>query len=175
MVPSFGKMVECCYCEGKANSYGICEDCLQAIRNYQMALVKRNDDVSRPFEDNIVGMVEVECETFDNWGESMGVKDLTLPVYDFMHLAANDDYSPDAPDSELRTVELKFAKYEETDDLSLEEVISWVYEELRDDLYNYTYVFKNFYYCFKVRGSRKSKGKTEAEIHAKRLLDLYKK
>lgn len=166
-------MAKCCYCDNEDDEYGICEDCLEVIHKYQEAIVGGGEP-EVPFYDHIVGMVEVTCNKLDYYHKVIETWSVKLPVYDFMHMEANDDYSPDSEDSELREEKLSFT-WKDSKDSSLEEIISEVYRGDND----YTkfngdeYSFTDFKYSFKVLGSRKSKGKSEDEVRAKRLLDLY--
>lgn len=164
----------------------LCMDCSIAIEDYavlklsQSGVELRGTSPDAPLKDHIVGYAEMKFEhhIFSNKSEEvkqLGYKEILLPVYDFFHKLANDDYSPDAVDAKERTVTLSFTTSCPRNESRLEEVIANHYRYFEDD--NIGYELVSLKYEFVVRGSRKSKRKIETDIESetqkKRLLDLY--
>lgn len=173
-------MDKCHYCDKKKELYGLCNRCRGIISDYQQDVVMRHH-TKRPFEDHIVGTVTITVDELKE-NKVISTSFIYLPAYDFMHLEANDDYSPDSTDYKLHEETLEF-EWETSEDSSLEAIISGVYlGSFRDgfDVYGTKYIFRKFKYSFEVCGSHKKRIKkmqlkkmSEAEIQAERLLDLY--
>lgn len=161
-----------CHTCGVETTNSVCRRCLEAIHKYQEDIVD-GTYAKEPFQDHIVGVVIVDCDELDNNNNVVRSLSIKLPVYDFMHMEANDDYSPDSKDSKLREECLIFT-WESSKDGSLEEIISWIYRGSKYSVlcHGIDYNFNRFTYSFKVLGSRKSK-ENKDEVRAKRLLDLY--
>lgn len=167
-----GKMDKCGICSVETTN-GVCERCLATIHKYQDDVVDGRY-AKEPFQDHIVGVVEVDYDELGADGSAVRSASMKLPVYDFMHTGANDDWSPDSKDPMWREEELVFT-WETSDEKSLEEIISLVYRGNKSGItcHGIEYNFKEFVYSFKVLGSRKSKEKMLDQVRAKRLLDLY--